>query len=250
MSASNPYISWETRRWLYKLSQEQFPVIDAPSRENIQKALDRSSVQAHPGGLVYDVSKKIGALESQALVAGSLAELFFAAVNLTDDMQDGDSSYMDIPMSLQINTQSHMFSLAVMRSYSISDKIANIMFTSLSKMFVGQRLELVTTLWDYDTYYEVAKRVAGEQFALYFNLAAISGGSDNLENWYNLGMTYGIILQIIHDKNSLDERYISLSNKDKSNLFNRALDDLECKAEICGSIAIEYCQNLVSLFKG
>ncbi len=253
----NYTIGLATRKWLGEQAAGGL-VLDQPCRILIERIVEKC-LDVNPGGMVYRLAVGEGADQDSAKAAGSVCELFYAGCSVTDDLQDGDTDvYLeDVPMALRLNGQLQLISLVEVRldGMAIGDKlrdpsrIIGQFYRTLSIMLTGQRMELVRDPWNEETWYNVARLSAGEQFAAYFSLVAAVSGRDR-DSWGNVGRAYGIALQMVADIESEDCRLLCLDAEKMSDIRQKVIRELResiSRIEATGPVA-EYAECLIQRF--
>ena len=244
LSNNSPSVGLATRAWLGRLSQEGM-LLDRQSWDPIQRALDKCR-QVSPAGMVHDLALRLGASAERALLAGSVSELFYAACSLTDDLQDGDTdAYLgDLPFALRLNAQSHLLCLVAARVRDLSlDLVADIYRTGAA-MLTGQRIEISRDPWNVEAYEKVARLSAGEQFGTHLSLAAIAAGKDEAP-WRQFGRAWGMLLQLVADREARDPRLLSLDEREVGDLWQRSTEDLRQASFPLGEMVQEQVKGLL-----
>lgn len=218
-----------TREWGVQMSRTN-TVLDPPCWRAIESILMKSA-DIHPGGLVHGISLEYGSTNDDALVVGSVCEMFYAGCSVTDDIQDGDSDkYLgDYTLAEQINAQLQLLSLVSLRLDSIKKTSRSMstvrrLYETLSIMLTGQRYELVRSPWNIEIYEKVARLSAGEQFATYFELALIPTQYDH-SMLKALGITIGMLLQVIADIETRDDRFLLFPKEERRMFVKKIVDE-------------------------
>jgi hypothetical protein len=160
---------------------------------------------------VWDVARRLGAAEQDAMGAASVAELFYAACSFSDDIQDGDA-WRSLPtgdLARWVNVQGHLLALVGVRAGEVAQGegwLVAAVYETLARMVVGQRVEIERDPWTGAAYRRVAELSAGEQFALYMALAARTAGTEAVLAWAAFGRPVGALIQLWTDRQSGDAR--------------------------------------------
>jgi hypothetical protein len=249
---NNPAVNLATRRWLGAQAREG-ELLDRPCWNTIQKAIDKCKPN-NPGGMVHDLALELGAASEAALVAGSIAEMFYAVCSFTDDIQDGDAdAYLPgVPLSLQLNAQSQLLCIIAVRVRELgpligdraADDIALDLYRTGAAMLTGQHLEITREPWNAGSYERVARLSAGRQFGHYYFVAAATGGADR-EPWVELGRCLGALMQLIIDRESNDERLLQLPGPDIEQLETTFTGELDRAADRAGPLGRRIADGLL-----
>jgi hypothetical protein len=233
LTANNPAVNLETRRFLRSLVDERLG-LDEPCVALLETAIDRSR-HVSPSGWVYLLADSLGAGRDDAIEAASFAEMYYAMCSFTDDVQDGDApSYMphDDPR-LDINTLAQLICATVVRGGRLASRLDSGRASSeLTHAFLagvtmlrGQRIELLRENWSTASYRTVAELSGGRQFEVYFRLAALA--ADHAPDpFIPLSDPLGILVQIFHDRTSMDDRLLCLPEAEVAALIDSAFTAL------------------------
>jgi len=220
MLAQNPRVSLCTRNWLWSLIDK---CLDEPCYRMLLKIVYQTRWE-HPGGAVYEYALELGASGEHALVAGSAAEIFYAACSAGDDIQDGDASeYMECSYALQLNAQAQLMALVTGRIRAITTLPQDTFdpHEALVFMLTGQRMELCRgDDWNVGDYMFVARASAGMEYRSILRMAVMAYLADNrmgaerglMEAVEALGVWVGMGLQLYADARTKDERLFSFSD--------------------------------------
>lgn len=230
----NPAIGLENRKWLVKMSADNY-FLDDISRDIIIRVLDKCRKYS-PCGTVYEIAMSCGSTKEMAEKGAAISEMFYALCYFTDDIQDGDTDeYMyDVPFSIRLNTQAQMLCLMVKRVQEMARKMAPKdglemvvdIYGTGAAMLNGQRKELARAPWNIEVYEEVARLSAGEQYAVHFGLAARAAGAET-EVWRRFGRAFGTLLQVVVDAETGDERLTMLEAEKVVVLKKKAIAELK-----------------------
>ncbi len=251
-SPNNPAVGLTTRRWLNRNARDNI-ILDHRSLGILERSLQRCA-RVNPGGMVFDLAVSLGARLDTALMAGSVAEMYYTVCSLTDDIQDGEvDDYLgDVPFPLQINAASHLLCLIAVRAEDFSrsldiedgSAIVSRLYRTGAAMLNGQHMEIIRDPWDVETYEKVALLSAGEQFGSYHWLAAIAAGAP-VRPWTEFGRAFGALLQYVTDHESNDSRLTTLPRDDVLALRSRMIDRLESSAFDLGDEAQQRVREIV-----
>ncbi|HEY3451231.1 MAG TPA: hypothetical protein VGK67_33040 [Myxococcales bacterium] len=204
--------------------------LDRPSVGLLQEALARAA-DAHPGAFVHLLADALGAPPEAALEAGSLAQMFYAAASLTDDLQDADQAdaLARRDPRLQLNALAQLLCATAARAASLSRAVGDrgavaalsATFQAGVAMLTGQRLELAGGTWTSARYRKVAELSAGRQFEAYLAMSALAAGASPAR-LTGLGRPLGLLLQLHHDLRTRDRRVRGLSSRSIGTLRSAA----------------------------
>ncbi|MBI5542756.1 MAG: hypothetical protein HY901_02630 [Deltaproteobacteria bacterium] len=156
--------------------------LDEPCAELIERMLDKSLPRGL-SGFVFRLAQALGASQEDALGAGTVAEFAYAAVDLADDIEDGDASrwLSDVPEPLRVNLVTQAVALALAeaaeaeRTWGAS--LAAEAGAELVRAASGQRAELLRETWSVEAYVRSADATAGP-FRLFLRAAAAAARRD------------------------------------------------------------------------
>lgn len=242
--SNTPAVNLANRKWLGELAREGV-LLDLPSKEHLIRILARCKSHS-PCGLVFDVAQHLGARRHNAMGAACVSELFFAVCSYTDDIQDGDASgyFESVPPAIHINLMAQLFCLVTVRLSDwvtamgppVDMSLVRAIFGAGASMLTGQRQEIIREPWDSGTYEEVARRIAGDQYSVFFRLAACAAGCAP-ERWTLLGRAYGTLLQLVVDQETGDERLFVIEEEERGRLENKLVDELMEASATLGTAA-------------
>ena len=180
---NNPAIGLYTRKRLWKLVSED--ALDKSSAQLIEKVLAKT----RPGsqaGWVWAMASALGASQEHAFLAASATEMLSGAIDIVDDVEDGDAqSWLpELSQAELVNLSVHLFTLAQLFIAEV-DQVAEMggelnaqAGRLISAMATGQYLEIKREEWDVASYERVAILTVGRQFALNFHLASAVANYD------------------------------------------------------------------------
>lgn len=249
LTANNPAIGLLTRRFLWRMVAQDD--LDEPAALLVEHALDKTRPRSHCGW-VYLLAEALGAPRDRALEVASFVELCSAAIDLIDDVEDGDaSSYLGgIPQREQINLVAHLIALCAYAGGLVEQRfppergqgLVAEAFRLFSGMASGQRLELTRECWSTVSYERMSHLTGGRQFELYFRAVAYAAAIDVVPF---LGLTnpLGVLVQIALDRRTGDERLLCLPEMEIQELRTKLLGELHLGAARVpvGAIPIVSC---------
>lgn len=214
LTASNPAIGLYSRQLLRQLASSGD--LDADSEELLLRALEKTRPRSH-AGWVYALAEALGAPRAIALQAGSFAELCCGAIDLIDDVQDGDAGRTlgGAPLPVQVNVSSHMLVIGVLAAERLQRELGAAhpglvreAYRLFSAMASGQRMEVTRQDWSPRRYEQVAALTCGKQYELYLRTAAFAAGVD-VSPWLPLAEPLGVATQIACDLLASDSRLLA-----------------------------------------
>lgn len=199
--------------------------LDEGSEELLLRALDKTRPRSH-AGWVFALAEALGAERITAMLAGSFAELCCAAIDLVDDVQDGDAgTYLGpVPPAVQINVSEHMLVVSVLAACRLEERVGRPSpglvahaYRLFSAMASGQRGEVTREGWSVQRYVDVAKLTCGKQYEMYLRTAAYAAVIDPAL-LLALAEPLGVATQIACDTFSADPRLTQLCDADVSRI--------------------------------
>lgn len=148
--------------------------------------------------------------------------LQFAAVQLADDLADGDCCYLPQPVRRGPGAQwlLQYLALRVARDAGVSAEVLSNSAAHFVRMGIAQQLEVRTTCWDLDTSALAASELNGEQYAAY--LCWLWDGTDWEPAAAAVGRDFGFALHVVTDRRSGDRRFTDLDPAAREELIRRA----------------------------
>lgn len=131
-----------------------------------------------------------------------------AAVNLTDDLADGDCHYLEAKTAPGVSFLLQAFAGGLAVRGGVSAVGLREFWLRLSKAAGGQSIEVRTDAWNEATYRDVAALIAGEQYAAYLRL--LWDGTPLEHFAFELGHAMGTVTLVHSDVESGDRRFFSL----------------------------------------
>lgn len=176
----------------------------------------------------------IWAAEDAALERGTALErlaclwLLNAAVNVADDLADGDCDYLDARVAPGVAFLLQALALLPAARGSLALRCFEDCSIALTRAAAGQSLEVRRRAWGAADYLLVADLIAGEQYAAYLRL--LWDGTVLESRALEIGRLIGRVGIVVTDLRSRDVRLFDLPDVDRSSvlhLCNGALAELE-----------------------
>lgn len=246
LTASHPAIGQCTRSLLRELVAQCD--LEEASEDLLLRALAKTRPRSH-AGWVFALAEALGADRPVALHAGVFAELCCAAVDLLDDVEDGDAGdYLcHAPVAVQINVSEHLLVLSVIAAARLEEAIGTRAVVAhayrlFSAMASGQQLELTRENWSASQYELVARLTSSKQYELYLRASAAAARAEP-GTLIELSTPLGIATQIACDLKSQDERLLALPwdqiQDMKRTWRTRTIDALEALAPPARRVLLE-----------
>jgi hypothetical protein len=192
--------------------------LDEASELLLLRQLEKTRPRSHCGW-VFALAEALGASREPAMHAGSFAELCCAAIDLVDDVQDGDAGQTlgDVPLAVQVNISEHMLVLSVLGAARLEQVVGHgpgslvrEAYRLFSAMASGQRMEVSREDWSPHQYELVASLTCGKQYELYLRTAAFAADAE-VEPLLALAAPLGVATQIACDLLASDPRLLRFS---------------------------------------
>lgn len=191
--------------------------------------LDAAVRAARPGSLDF-----LLALGHEAGVPAAVAEArcaavacSYAAVNLADDLADGDCDYLAEPYrsgpTTQYLLQSFFFSKII--ELGIPSSVLAAVARDFERVAVGQHLEVATERWTFDLARDVALAITARQLVAYLRIVLF--GRPLAEHAEALGLDVGLAAHVALDAESADPRYWSIEPAERRQLAKLALETID-----------------------
>lgn len=208
--------------------------LDEPCAALLERGLAKARGHAH-GGLVFCLAQSLGASAEVALEAASAAEIINGAIDITDDVQDGDSSaYLgDLPVAIHINLVVHLLTVGMLAITRLEQThggarpagLTGACCRLLSGMACGQRVELLRENWSPSAYKRMSHLTGGCQYELYFRVASWAAGKE-VDALLPLAPPLGLLVQMAVDEASRDGRLLGLPGSEMAVVKQEALREL------------------------
>jgi len=140
-----------------------------------------------------------------------------AAVDLVDDVEDGDAdAYLgDVPPAVRVNLAAQMWVLSALvvarleAQDSDSKRLLPAILELSSAMACGQRIDLTRASWSVTEYARMTELTSARQLEIYARLAAFPARAAPAP-FVAVVRPLGLLLQILHDEAVGDPRWTSL----------------------------------------
>jgi hypothetical protein len=152
--------------------------------------------------------------------------LLFAAVQLADDLADGECSYLADAARRGSGAQWLLQHLATGLLLQSTCSPAELVAAAahFSRMGATQQMEVRREQWDLATAQQAATGLNGSQFAAYFGILA--DGTAWAEHAEGIGHDFGEVLHVVGDRFSRDRRITTLTEADQQALCQWARERL------------------------
>ncbi|MCU0691593.1 MAG: hypothetical protein MUF54_09340 [Polyangiaceae bacterium] len=181
---------------------------------------------------VHDLARLLGAPPAEALRAATCADLLYAGIDFTDDVQDGDAPARlpDVAPALCVNAAAHLLVVGLLAVCEWDAGLGARISALVSGMFCGQRLELTREGWGAAAYERMARATGGLQVEAYTRLAARAAQTDPA-SLVPACSSIGLLLHIQADRRSNDERLMALRQDEVEAMQTRARRELALALE-------------------
>lgn len=142
----------------------------------------------------------------------------FAAIQMADDLADGDCKYLDRPERIGPGVQwllQHLAYSCFLKSAAPRDELERAAH-DFSMVGGAQQCEVRATAWTYRNAAAMAAGLNGRQYAAYFRI--LSAGTPHAVRAVRAGAEFGFALHVVTDRATRDRRWTSLSPRDRSRL--------------------------------
>lgn len=175
-----------------------------------------------PCGLLMQAGHDAGLDHVDAVDRASTCFLAFAAFNLSDDLSDGDCTYLppgQAPTIVLILES--LFTLALCELQLSSEAQAQVMRDRLAAE-AAQVLEVSTSSWTATQLRRVTEGIAGRQWAAYLRIMWTGTPLEHLAT--TVALEFGRVGLLADDIRSEDPRFFTLSAADRMAVLEEALD--------------------------
>jgi hypothetical protein len=201
------------------LSRQHLPEM---SQEDLLAAL--TAGRPGPLAFLYEAGAEVSLPHQQLVSRATAIYFFFCAGNLSDDLSDGDCTYLTEPSRLgpctQLTLQNLFFQTlleADLPSRTLSQAIRELI------QAVGQQhIELRTKQWTASVFREVAEGIAGRQWSAYLQILWCD--TKLASRAATIGMNAGTAAHVALDIKSQDPRYTTMPEADKREIVNWAVE--------------------------
>jgi len=142
-----------------------------------------------------------------------------AAVNLADDLADGDCDYLEPRVAPGISYLLQSFADIFAARGEVSSAGLQAYSMAMARAAAGQSLEVRTSSWNAERYLAVAELIAGQQYAAYFRL--LWDGTAGEKESAAIGLAVGTVGILLTDLHSADHRFISMPHVEQELVIAR-----------------------------
>lgn len=185
-------------------------LIDEHIREISLNRLLKSFVEAKAlesgvwSELTGAVCRMLGGSETEAVTRGAITELAVLALDIADDLQDGDSPALPWMKCGTPYSLNGLIALLMAAVGGIPDSAAGARL--LCRAVDGQQLDLLNRLQDEEEYLDMAKQKAGSlvRFAFHMGYSGLAAGEEaSLHLWEEAADCLGVAAQLDNDRRDL-----------------------------------------------
>ena len=150
-----------------------------------------------------------------------------AAVNLADDLADGDCDYLAEPFRSGPTTQYLLQCLFFEKVCALGTpaEVLAAVTRDFEQVAAWQHVEIVTKAWTGELARDVALGITARQVVAYLRIALF--GRPPAEHAEALGLDVGLATHVALDAESSDSRFWSIAPRDRDELARSALDAIE-----------------------
>jgi|GEM_PF-874558 len=196
-------------------------------------------VPLHSQRVLFEAAADAGLSEAQAVPRLASLWSLAAAINVMDDISDGDCVYLPARAAPGTQMLLHALAMWLAAAGGVSASALQAQTEGIMRMAAGQNVEVRTQTWSAQTYVEITAQVAGAQYAAH--LALLWSGTPLESRALELGRALGMVGMIAKDTISIDQRLTSLSAAERRNLGQWAGEqlrvlkshDLRCVLMLC-----------------
>ena len=206
----------------FVLSVLHFRDLPRRARDDVRIALTRIPPESQ--------SIFLWAAEDAHLTAGTalerLAAVWFlnAAVNLADDLADGDCDYLEPRVGPGVAFLLQALALLPLARSNLTAACWEDCSIALTRAAAGQSLEVRGLISDAEDYLRIADAIAGQQYAAYFRL--LWDGSELETRAVRVGSLIGRVCIVLTDLDSMDGRLFRLTTPERANILEVCRDAL------------------------
>ncbi len=195
-----------------------------PTETRVDLSASIRSMQTGLLDFAYGLSVEAGV--PPAIAEARCVAVFYSAsaVNLADDLADGDCDYLAEPYRSGPATQYLLQSLFFQKVCELGLPVEVIFAVTrdFEQVAALQHVELVTDTWTFDVARRVAEGITGRQIAAYLRISLF--GTDLARHAEQIGVDVGLATHVALDAESRDPRFTSLDDTDREQLRQLALE--------------------------
>jgi hypothetical protein len=194
---------------------------------DVQAAIDR--VPEASQSLLIQAAEDAGLPDSIAVERLASLWVMAAAVNLADDLADGDCDYLPARVAPGVSFLLQALATTLAARGRVSAAGIEASSLALTRAAAGQSLEVRMEGWTAPQYLEVAELIAGQQYGAYFRL--LWEGTRWEESSFAIGRDVGVVGIAMTDVASHDRRFGSMSTGDQALVLGHCLTRLRALEE-------------------
>ena len=191
------------------------------SRRDILSVLEAG--RREPLEFLYAAGTEANLPHQDIVRRGAAVYFNFCAGALSDDLSDGDCTYLAEPYRIGPCTQ------AILQTFFlealVSARLPNTVLSSVARELIAavgpQHIELRTKQWTAELFRQVAKGIGGRQWSAY--LQVLWHGTPLAHRAARIGMRAGLATVVVEDIESRDRRFTTLSKAHKSEIVSWAV---------------------------
>lgn len=200
------------------LNRQHLPDV---SRRDLVAALEAG--RSGPLALLYDAGVEAGLSRSTLLTRAAAIYFNFCATNLSDDLTDGECTYLSEPSRTGPCAQFilHNLFFYTLAQADFPGPVLSAAAQNLVACGGAQHIEMRTRQWRAPVFREVAEGIAGRQVSAYLQI--LWHDTWLADRAVAIGMNVGLVVLVREDLRSGDPRYITLPEEDKREVVTWAV---------------------------
>lgn len=174
--------------------------------------------------LIDSLAREVGLDTAEAVLRRDAIVFEFGAIQLADDLADGDCAYLEQAARRGPGAQwllQHLFYACMLESTCSASDLSQAV-QELIHVGAAQQLEVRRDTWDLESSTEAALGLNGLQFSAYFRVLA--SGTKWSERLPQVGLDFGLALHVVSDIRSGDRRWSTLSQPEQQQLATAAAE--------------------------
>jgi hypothetical protein len=166
-----------------------------------------------------------------------------AAINLMDDIADGDCDYLLPAAAPNVVVLLQSLAIHLALDGAVERGALQAHARGIAMMAGGQCSEVRARSWTGETYLAIATQLGGDQYAAHLSL--LWDGTPSAASAHAVGLEIGTVGMVAKDLRTSDFRLTSLADADRLQVVRSALvqlDSLEARKLGCGALMSTYAR--------
>ncbi len=219
----------------------------------LDPAVDRLVVgalrAAAPGPclLLLQAGQDAGLDRAEEIDRASACFLTFSAFNLSDDLSDGECTYLPPPQAQAVVLILNPLFAASLRELHLPSEVEALVLRDLVAAEEAQVLELSTVSWDAARLRVVTDGIAGRQWAAYLRIMWAGTPMESLSA--EVALAIGRVGLLAGDITSEDPRFVTLPPSDQRVAITEALAELRALESVGTRVAqsvVDECEPIIT----